>query len=154
VWRGATVGGNLNPAVPQGTREVPLLFGAASPVALARMARWGEGYISPSVPPAMAAQPFDAARRAWQEAGREGSPRLVGLVYFTLGDTEAGRSNVYDYYSVAPKFGNVAVSGVADTAVKVREAVKRYADLGADEVIFNPGTDDLADVARLAEIVF
>jgi alkanesulfonate monooxygenase SsuD/methylene tetrahydromethanopterin reductase-like flavin-dependent oxidoreductase (luciferase family) len=153
VWRGATVGGNLNPAVPQGTREVPLLFGAASPVALARMARWGEGYISPSVPPAMAAQPFDAARRAWQEAGREGSPRLVGLVYFTLGDTEAGRSNVYDYYSVAPKFVNVAVSGVADTAVKVREAVKHYADLGADEVVLYCWATDVTQVDRMADLV-
>ncbi len=154
VWRGANVGGDLNPAVPRGTREVPLMFGAASPVALERMARWGEGYIGPSVPASMAAQPFDAARAAWQNAGREGSPRLVGLVYFTLGDTELGRSNVHDYYSVAPEFVDVVVSGVTDTADKVREAVQQYADLGADEVIFNAGTDDLAEVARLAEIVF
>lgn len=154
VWRGANVGGDMNPAVPQGTREVPLMFGAGSPKALERMARWGEGYIGPSVPPSMAGQPFDAARAAWRDAGREGSPRLVGLVYFTLGDTELGRANVHDYYSVSAEFVDIVVGGVADTADKVREAVIQYEKLGADEVIFNPGTDDLADVARLAEIVF
>lgn len=153
VWRGANVGGGLNPAVPQGTREVPMLFGASSPVALERMARWGEGYVGPSVPPSMAGEPFEAARAAWREAGREGSPRLVGLVYFTLGDTERGRSNVYDYYSVAPEIVDVIVGGVADTADKARDAVKRYDELGVDEVIFDTGTDDVADVARLAEIV-
>jgi alkanesulfonate monooxygenase SsuD/methylene tetrahydromethanopterin reductase-like flavin-dependent oxidoreductase (luciferase family) len=153
VWRGENVGGDLNPAVPRGTREVPLMFGAASPVALDRMARWGEGYIGPSMPAPMVAKPFDDAREAWRNAGREGSPRLVGLVYFTLGDTEQGRANVHDYYSVSREFVDIVVGGIADIADKVRDAVKQYEDLGADEVIFNPGTDDLADIARLAEIV-
>jgi hypothetical protein len=101
----------------------------------------------------MAGQSFDAARAAWKDAGREGSPRLVGLVYFTLGDTELGRSNVGDYYSASPAFMEIALSGIADTADKLRDAVKQYGDLGVDEVIFNPGTDDLDDIARLAEIV-
>jgi alkanesulfonate monooxygenase SsuD/methylene tetrahydromethanopterin reductase-like flavin-dependent oxidoreductase (luciferase family) len=153
VWRGANVGGDVNLAVPEGTREVPMLFGAGSPVALERMARWGQGYIAPSVPAAMAAQPFDAARAAWQQAGRDGTPRLVGLVYFTLGDTELGRKNVYDYYSVSPDFVDVVLSGVADTPQKVKDAITQYQDLGADDVILNPGTDDPADIARLAEIV-
>jgi alkanesulfonate monooxygenase SsuD/methylene tetrahydromethanopterin reductase-like flavin-dependent oxidoreductase (luciferase family) len=154
VWHGGHVGEGVNPAVPEGTREVPLLFGAASPVALARMARWGDGYIGPSVPPAMAAPSFEAARSAWQDAGRAGSPRLVAIVYFTLGNTDLGRANVHDYYSAAPDFVDIVVGGVADTAAKVRETVKQYDDLGVDEVIFNPATDDLTEVTRLAEIVF
>lgn len=154
VWRGAKVGGDLNAAVPEGTREVPLMFGAMSPKALARMARWGQGYIGGSVPAPMVGQSFDAARAAWREAGREGEPRLVGLAYFTLGDTELGRSNVHDYYSVTPGFVDVVMRGVADTPEKVREVVRQYEDLGTDELIFNPGTDDIADIARLAEIVF
>ncbi|HEX3590449.1 MAG TPA: LLM class flavin-dependent oxidoreductase [Pseudonocardiaceae bacterium] len=154
VWRGGQVGGGGNPAVPAGAREVPMLFGAASPVALARMARWGEGYVGPSIPPAMAAQSFEAARAAWRDAGRDGSPRLVGIVYFAFGDVEQGRANVYDYYSVAPEFVDIVVGGIADTAEKVREAVRQYEDLGVDEVLFDPATDDPSEVARLAEIVF
>ena len=29
-----------------------------------------------------------------------------------------------------------------------------FGDMGADELVFNPATDNLDDVARLAEIVF
>jgi alkanesulfonate monooxygenase SsuD/methylene tetrahydromethanopterin reductase-like flavin-dependent oxidoreductase (luciferase family) len=153
VWGGGNVGGDTNPAVPQGTRQVPMLFGAASPAALARMARWGEGYISPSVPASMVGPMFDGARAAWQEAGREGSPRLVGVSYVTLGDKDLGRSNIQDYYSVSPQFVDVVLSGISDTAEKVRDTMKQYEDLGADEVIFNVGTDDLSEVAKLAEVV-
>jgi alkanesulfonate monooxygenase SsuD/methylene tetrahydromethanopterin reductase-like flavin-dependent oxidoreductase (luciferase family) len=154
VWQGHNVGGDLNPAVPEGTREVPLLFGAVSPVALARMAKWGEGYIGPSMPAPMVEPQFEAARTAWREAGREGSPRLVGLVYFALDNPETGRANVHDYYSVSAQFAEIVVGGVATTPDKVREAVKAYSDLGADELMFNPGTDDPDEVARLADILF
>jgi alkanesulfonate monooxygenase SsuD/methylene tetrahydromethanopterin reductase-like flavin-dependent oxidoreductase (luciferase family) len=154
VWRGEPVGGGLNAAVPTGTRAVPMLFGAISAPALARMAKWGDGYIGPSAPPPMVAPAFDTARKAWQDAGREGSPRLVGLIYFALGDPEQGRANVYDYYSVAPDFANVVVSGIATTPEQVRDAVRAYEEMGADEVILNTGTDDLNEIARLAEIVF
>lgn len=153
VWRGETVGGDLNAAVPEGTRQVPMLFGAAAPTALARMAKWGEGYIGPSLPAPMLTGTFDAARKAWQDEGREGSPRLVGLIYFSLGDPEKGRSNVHDYYSVAPEFAGMAVDGVATTPDRVRQAVKEYEEIGVNEVMLNAGTDDLDEIARLAELV-
>jgi len=62
IWNGEPIGGGPNPAVPEGTRQIPLLFGGFVPAALDRMARWGEGYIGGSVPAAMAAPGFAAAR--------------------------------------------------------------------------------------------
>jgi hypothetical protein len=47
----------------------------------------------------------------------------------------------------------MVTGGVCDPAAAVRAAVCAYADLGVDELIFNTGTDDPDDVARLAEIV-
>jgi hypothetical protein len=41
---------------------------------------------------------------------------------------------------------------VCDSAATVEAAISSFADIGADELIFNPGTDDPEDVARLAEI--
>jgi hypothetical protein len=38
-------------------------------------------------------------------------------------------------------------------AAAVKEAVAAFGDLGADELIFNPGLDDLSEVRRLAESV-
>ncbi|HSZ42535.1 MAG TPA: LLM class flavin-dependent oxidoreductase [Trebonia sp.] len=154
VWGGQPIGGGTNPAVTSGSRQIPLLFGAVAPAAFERMARWGEGYIGASFPPEMVAGAFDSARDAWRKAGREGSPRLVAITYFALGDAEAGRKNVYDYYSIAgDEIASMVASGVRSTAEAVKEAVTAFGDLGADELIFNPATDDLNEVSRLAEIV-
>jgi len=153
VWNGKPVGGGDNPAVPPGTREVPLLFGGFAPAALARMAKWGEGYVAGSVPPEMAAGSFEQARAAWRDAGREGEPRLVAITYFALGEPETGRAKVRDYYGGATDFADLVAGSLRTTPEALREAVKAFGDLGADELIFNPTTDDLDDVARLAEVV-
>jgi alkanesulfonate monooxygenase SsuD/methylene tetrahydromethanopterin reductase-like flavin-dependent oxidoreductase (luciferase family) len=153
IWQGKPVGGGPNPAVPSDTRQIPLLFGGSAPAAMDRMARWGEGYIGGSVPAPMAAPAFDAARDAWQRAGREGAPRLIALAYFALGDSDKGRQNVHDYYSVAPEFAEIVTAALCDSPAKLKETVSSFADLGVDEISFNTGTDDLDDVRRLADIV-
>ncbi|WP_198406872.1 LLM class flavin-dependent oxidoreductase [Nocardia terpenica] len=99
IWQGEPVGGGPNAAVPEGTRQVPMLFGGFAPAALDRMARWGEGYVGGSMPAQFVGPSYDAAREAWQRAGRDGEPRLVALVYFALGDGDAGKRNVHDYYT-------------------------------------------------------
>lgn len=154
IWRGEPVGGGPNPAVPSGTRQVPLLFGGFAPAVMDRMARWGEGYVAGSVPAPMAAPAFDAARDAWRRAGREGAPRLVALVYFALADGDKGRENVYDYYSGTPDFAGVATGGLCDSPARVKEAISSFADIGVDEISFNSGTDDVDEIKRLADIVF
>jgi alkanesulfonate monooxygenase SsuD/methylene tetrahydromethanopterin reductase-like flavin-dependent oxidoreductase (luciferase family) len=154
VWQGKPVGGGDNPAVTPGAREIPLLFGAMAPAAFERMARWGQGYIGASLSPEMVVGAFDSARDAWRKAGREGSPRLVAITYFALGDVETGRAKIYDYYSVfGDEIASVVANGVCASVQAVKEAVKAYEDLGADELIFNPSIDDIDEVSRLAEIV-
>jgi alkanesulfonate monooxygenase SsuD/methylene tetrahydromethanopterin reductase-like flavin-dependent oxidoreductase (luciferase family) len=154
VWNGKTVGGDLNAAVPEGTREVPMLFGGMAPAALARMAKWGQGYLAGSLPAPMVAPSFDGARAAWQEAGREGRPYLVAIAYFALGDVELGRANVHDYYSVAGEFADLVAANVAGTPEAVQAMVASFEEIGADELILNPVTDDVDDVSRLADVVF
>jgi alkanesulfonate monooxygenase SsuD/methylene tetrahydromethanopterin reductase-like flavin-dependent oxidoreductase (luciferase family) len=153
VWNGLPVGGGDNPAVRPGTRQVPLLFGAMSPAAMSRMARWGKGYIAGSVPPEMAAGAFEQARTAWQDGGRDGKPWLVGIAYFALTDPETGRNKVGDYYAGAGDFTQMVVNGMNATPDAVRGAVKAFGDIGADELILNPTTDEIDDVSRLADIV-
>ncbi|WP_433293620.1 LLM class flavin-dependent oxidoreductase [Pseudonocardia sp. CA-142604] len=154
IWNGEPVGGGPNPAVPAGTRQVPMLFGANSAPAYARMAREGVGYVGGAVPAPMVAPYFDAARVAWKDAGREGDPRLVALGYFALGDVERGRANVKHYYDVTGEdFAKVVVDGVSASPGAVKDAVQAYTDLGADEFILIGATDDVDEVSRLAEIV-
>ena len=155
IWRGAPVGGGPNPAVPRGTRQIPMLFGGHAPAAMNRMARWGEGYIGGAVPTPMVAPSFDAARDAWRRAGRQGPPRLLALAYFALGDSDKGRRNVYEYYSLAGgEFAGIVAGAVCDSPATVRERISSLADIGVDEISFITGTDDLDEVKRLADIVF
>ncbi|MFI5778361.1 LLM class flavin-dependent oxidoreductase [Nocardia sp. NPDC051570] len=150
VWSGNPVGNGPNPAVPSGTRQVPMLFGGYSAPTLNRMVRWGEGYIGGSLPPAMTAPSFEAAKRAWQRAGRRGAPKLVVLAYFALGDTETGRANIQDFYRLAPE-GIAANVVLCTTPAMIEQSIADYSDLGVDEIIFVPATDDLDEVIRLAD---
>ncbi|GAA5139915.1 LLM class flavin-dependent oxidoreductase [Pseudonocardia adelaidensis] len=153
MWAGEPVPGSPNPAVPAGGRQVPLLFGAITPAAYRRMAESSDGYIAVSVPAALASGAFDAARAAWQAAGRPGQPRLVGLNYYALGDPDRGRADIADYYAATPEYQDIVVDGVHTDEESLRDAVKQFEALGADELILSPGTDDLDEIARLADIV-
>lgn len=154
VWRGEPVGGGENPAVPAGTREVPMIFGGLVPAAFRRMARWGTGYIGASLPAGMVEPHFEAARAAWSEEGRSGAPRLVAIAYFGLTDADAARADIHDYYSpFGSDFAGLVSSGVATTAADVQAVIKSYDAIGADELIFNPGTDDPAEIAELAALL-
>ncbi|WP_236795085.1 LLM class flavin-dependent oxidoreductase [Amycolatopsis sp. GM8] len=155
VWDGKAVGGGPNPAVPAGTRQIPMLFGGWAPAALARMVRWGSGYIGGAMPAAMVAPSYEAAKTAWTEAGREGSPRFVALSYFALGDVEAARANVGAYYLAGgDELARMVVEGMSISPEKVKATIADYEALGADEIVFNPGTGDLAEIERLAALVF
>lgn len=154
VWKGGRIGDGPNAAVTPGAREIPLLFGGHAMASYERMARWGTGYIGGSVPAPMVASSFEAARAAWDKAGREGSPRLVALAYFTLGDAERGRSNVWDFYSMlGEQFAGLVTGGIAIGPDAVRETVTAFAGLGATDLILNPAVGDPQEINRLADIV-
>lgn len=140
------------PVVPQGTRQVPILLGGYSARTMARMVRWGDGYIGGALPTSMTAPAYAEARRAWREADRPGGPTLVALAYFVLGDTETGRANVRHFYQQAPD--HIADSVVVCTSPSsVSRVIDEHAQLGVDKIIFVPAVSDLDEVARLEDVV-
>jgi alkanesulfonate monooxygenase SsuD/methylene tetrahydromethanopterin reductase-like flavin-dependent oxidoreductase (luciferase family) len=154
VWKGDPVGGGPNPAVTPGAREIPLVFGGTAPASFERVARWGIGYVGASVPAPVVEQAFEAARAAWARARRGGSPYLVAIAYFALGDTDQGHSNLWDYYSISGHaVARLITGGVAAGPAEVKETVAAFADIGADELILNPTVGDPEEITRLAEIV-
>jgi alkanesulfonate monooxygenase SsuD/methylene tetrahydromethanopterin reductase-like flavin-dependent oxidoreductase (luciferase family) len=154
VWKGQPVGDGPNPAVTQEARAIPLMFGGSVPAAFERVARWGTGYVGGSVPAPMVAPAFEATRAAWTSARRAGAPRLVAIAYFALGDTEQGRANVWDYYSISgDEIARLITDGVADGPAQVKDTVAAFADIGADELILNPTVGNPEEITRLADIV-
>jgi len=118
------------------------------------VARWGIGYIGTSMPAPMVAPYFEAIRAAWVKAGREGSPRLVAIAYLALGDAVQGQANVWAYYSTAgDEIARRITGGIAAGPARVRDTVAAFADIGADELIFNPTVGDPDEITRLAHIV-
>jgi alkanesulfonate monooxygenase SsuD/methylene tetrahydromethanopterin reductase-like flavin-dependent oxidoreductase (luciferase family) len=154
VWQGQPIGGGPNPAVTPGARQIPLLIGGGAPVSFERMARWGNGYVGPAAPPPAVAPAFEGARAAWAEAGREGSPYLVAVSYFALGDVEQGRANVSDYAAVhGEEIVHMLTDAMATGSGPIKDRVAAYADLGIDELIFSPSVGDIDEVSRLADAV-
>ena len=78
----------------------------------------------------------------------------MAIANYAFGDIEAGRADVYDYYSAGgdevAKFVASEVSGGADA---VKATVRSFANIGADELILYPATDHVDEVARLADTV-
>lgn len=139
------------PARPGGPE---ILIGGNTPVALRRVARWGEGVMLGGRPEQMRAQ-YNIAATAWLEAGRVGKPRLVGGMYYALGDAASEHADAYmrRFYAYAGDMAGVISSRLANTPQKVKDALSAYAEIGVDELILWPCIADLDQITRLAELI-
>jgi hypothetical protein len=96
-------------------------------------------------------------KQAWEEAGREGKPRLLCGCYYAVGP-EAGdelAAYVNDYY---PPFYGPSVEPLIEsmrcvTPQAITDTVKRFEDIGCDEFVFQPVTPSIGQLHGLAELV-
>jgi alkanesulfonate monooxygenase SsuD/methylene tetrahydromethanopterin reductase-like flavin-dependent oxidoreductase (luciferase family) len=141
------------PVVPDGAQPVPVMIGGSSDAAIRRTIEFGIGWTGGGMPPQMAAPFVERVRAAWRDAGREGSPRIVALNYFSLGDTaEQSRGYLLDYYGfLGPDFAQMVAGGAHRSAEAVRDVVAAFAEAGVDELILDPTVGDPAQVDLLAE---
>lgn len=156
VWAGEPFGDDCGPVGPAPLHRggPPILFGAFQPVALARVARWGDGFLS-AVPPHWCAGLFDSVRRSWHEHGRQGQPRIVAQVDVALGPqsvVEEARAAIGAYYAFTD-WAEHTVSGMCTTPDEIRATIRQFADLGADEVMLYCYGTDPDQVDRLADLI-
>ncbi|MDQ3974602.1 MAG: LLM class flavin-dependent oxidoreductase, partial [Actinomycetota bacterium] len=122
AWTGEPLREGTRPVAPPPVQAggVPLLIGGMTDHAVQRVVRFGIGWTVGGAPPDMAAAMAEKVRAAWQDAGRDGQPRLVALAYFSLGDTEArSRDYLLDYYRPMGE----AAQMIADSALRSPEAI-------------------------------
>jgi alkanesulfonate monooxygenase SsuD/methylene tetrahydromethanopterin reductase-like flavin-dependent oxidoreductase (luciferase family) len=155
AWQGEPLMEGTRPAAPDpGPTGVPLLIGGGSEAAIRRVVEYGVGWTAGGLPP-QALPPFiEKLRNAWREA-REGEPRLVGLVYFSLGDVETeSRASLLDYYQPqGAEMAEMIAGSALRSPAAIREAVKAYEEVGLDELILDPTVSDPGQVDLLAELV-
>ena len=157
VWNGGPFSDDVGPIGPQPGREggPELLIGATTPAAMARVARWGDGFIAAGGDPNAARASFDSILADWESAGREGQPRFVAAAYFALGPDAESSVNDYigDYYGFMPEYAGMIAQGSPTTPERVQQLLKSYADVGVDEFLLWPCNPSLDQVGRLADVV-
>jgi alkanesulfonate monooxygenase SsuD/methylene tetrahydromethanopterin reductase-like flavin-dependent oxidoreductase (luciferase family) len=146
---------DVSPVVP-GTirdRRPELLVGGMSGVALARMARYGDGYAHNGGPPRVFASAAAKALAAWSDLGRHGRPALWGQAYFALGDEAAGEAYLLDYYAFTGPFAAKIAAGNLTSPRAIRDFVRAYEEAGCDELVLLPTVADPGQLERLAEVL-
>ncbi|HEX3173687.1 MAG TPA: LLM class flavin-dependent oxidoreductase [Solirubrobacterales bacterium] len=137
-------------------RKPGLVVGGHAEASFARTARFGEGWIAAGSGPDQFRLGAEKAQAAWADAGRDGSPRLMALAYFALGeDAEAdAKASLGDYYAwLGEGIAGMIAAGAAKDPETVRQHVSTYEQAGCDELFFCPSSSDPAQVDLLADAV-
>lgn len=115
--------------------------------------RWGAGWTGAGGGPERARPTVDAVRQAWKAAGRSGEPRLLGLIYFSIGDDVTEQSDRYirSYYRFAGEQANVIAGQAVRTREGIRDVVERFAEVGMNEIVFTPTVPRIDQVDGLAD---
>lgn len=149
IWEDGPVGPKPSGTGPQ------LLVGGSSGEALARMARYSDGYMHGGGPPRAFAGAVTRARAAWTDLGRPGQPVVWGMGYFALGDgtAEKGAEYLRHYYAFTGSFAEKIAAGNLTSPGAIVDFIRGYEDAGCDELVLFPTVSSIDQVERLAEVI-
>lgn len=151
VWSGAPYSDEVGPIGPAPVRP-EVLFGGFQPAALERVARWGDGFLA-AAPPSWLGGLLDTVRKAWAAHGRDGAPRIVAQANVALGaDIDDARAAIAAYYAFTDR-AQYMVDGLLTTPRQIRDVIRQFEDLGADEVMLYCHGRDPEQVPLLADLV-
>ena len=149
LWEDGKIGPTPNPPGPQ------LLVGGTSGEALARMARYADGYMHGGGPPRAFAGAAAKAATAWSDLGRPGRPMLWGMGYFALGDgaADAGAKYLRHYYAFTGPFAEKIAAGNLTSPGAIADFIRGYEDAGCDELVLFPTVSSVEQIQRLGEVI-
>jgi alkanesulfonate monooxygenase SsuD/methylene tetrahydromethanopterin reductase-like flavin-dependent oxidoreductase (luciferase family) len=153
TWAGRPPKGANQPVGPTTTRErIPILFGGDPTRAARRAVRWDGGFTVGGAPPEMAAGMIETFRAAYSQAGVSGTPRVVCLTYFGLGEhEEESIRQLRAYYAFSGERAEWIAKAAVRSANDVRSRIDAFKEIGADELIFSPSVPDADQVDLLAD---
>jgi alkanesulfonate monooxygenase SsuD/methylene tetrahydromethanopterin reductase-like flavin-dependent oxidoreductase (luciferase family) len=154
IWAGESRGfaGAIGPR-PVAEAGPEVIIGGGADAAFRRAATYGSGWIMGGGDPNAFADAAQQAREEWTRQGRDGSPRLLALGYYSLGPqaVENARRYISDYYAFIGVTPEIAEQMVLTDADSVRQATRLYADSGCDELVLFPCSPDPGQVDLLAD---
>jgi alkanesulfonate monooxygenase SsuD/methylene tetrahydromethanopterin reductase-like flavin-dependent oxidoreductase (luciferase family) len=163
VWAGEKLTNSVLPVGPQPVQAggPPLLIGSIGPKTIRSAAAWADGVAGAALDLDVVQQNelFDVARKAWAEAGKP-KPHLATSFWFAFGSHEQARAQVHRHLlrymnwipaeyvdAMAPTTG---WAGSEDELVAV---LRRFEEIGTDEIQLIPTSSDLDQLRRAADVV-
>jgi alkanesulfonate monooxygenase SsuD/methylene tetrahydromethanopterin reductase-like flavin-dependent oxidoreductase (luciferase family) len=157
TWAGESLDPEARSSSPAPVQNpIPILIGGTTKAAVRRVVEHGVGWTAGGMPPDAVAEFVKTVGDAWTAAGREGSPKIVALVYFSLGDVEQrSREYLLDYYApMGPEVSGMIADGALRSAEAIKAALAAYEQAGVGELILDPSVGDPDQVDALADVVF
>jgi len=163
VWSGEKVTDSTLPVGPPPIQAggPKLLVGTMGPKTTRHAAGWADGLAGTTLDLDVDKQNelFDVARDAWRQAGNP-APHLATSFWFAIGDGDAPRKQVHGhllrYMNWIPAEivdAMAPTTGWAGTEDQLRAVLRRFADIGTDEVHLIPTSSDIDQVRRVADVV-
>ncbi len=159
IWSGLPAAEGVGPVGPRPVQEggPEILIGGRSEAAMARVARWGDGYVSGgSRATGEEAQLLMAKLgQDWTDAGRPGKPKFVAGIQCVVGPehAERGAATVNSYYPGRDPRGGITAADIFSSPETIKDIIKAYEQVGVDEFLLRVLVPDPEQVDRLAELV-
>jgi hypothetical protein len=102
---------------------------------------------------------FDVAREAWAAAGKP-KPHLATSFWFAVGPVEGARAQMHTHLRrymnwIPAEFVDAMAptTGWAGTEDDLADVLRRFADIGTDEIHLIPTSSDLGQLQRVSDVV-
>jgi alkanesulfonate monooxygenase SsuD/methylene tetrahydromethanopterin reductase-like flavin-dependent oxidoreductase (luciferase family) len=162
VWAGEKITESVVPVGPPPVQPggPPLFVGTIGPKTIRSAAAWADGLAGTTLDLDVDKQNelFDVARAAWAQAGKP-KPHLVTSFWFAFGSPEQSRAQVHRHLrrymnwipgeyvdAMAP------TTGWAGTEDELAAVLRKFEEIGTDEVQLIPTSSDLDQLRRAADV--
>ena len=163
VWAGEKVSESVVPVGPAPVQAggPQLLVGTIGAKTIRSAADWAHGLagITLDLDVGKQGELFDVARTAWAQAGNP-APHLATSFWFAIGDGDDARAQVHRhlrrYMNWIPADvvdAMAPTTGWAGTEQQLLDTLRRFCDIGADEVHLIPTSSDIEQLRRVADVV-
>ncbi|WP_199256390.1 LLM class flavin-dependent oxidoreductase [Mycolicibacterium mengxianglii] len=163
VWAQEKLTDSVLPVGPLPTRPggPPLLVGTIGPRTVRSAAAWADGMAGTTLDLDLDKQNelFEVARQAWAAAGKP-KPHLATSFWFALGPEASARAQVHTHLRrymnwIPAEFVDAMApdTGWAGTEDDLAATLRRFAEIGTDEVHLIPTSADLDQLRRVADVV-
>lgn len=162
VWAGEKTTDSVLPVGPAPVQPggPPLLVGSIGPKTIRSAAAWADGLAGTTLDLDVAKQNelFDVTREAWAQAGKP-KPHLITSFWFAFGSPEESRGQIHRhlrrYMNWIPAEyvdAMAPMTGWAGSEDELLDVLRRFEDIGTDEVQLIPTSADVDEVRRAADV--